>query len=40
VIFEGSAKKLHTLTTGWVPFVKFKVREVMTIVEVNKALPE
>ena len=43
VIFEGSAVKLNTFTGMWVPFIKFKVREVLTIDEVNKAfkaLPE
>ena len=43
VIFEGSAVKLHTLTATWAPFVKFTVKEVLTIDEVNKAfkaLPE
>ncbi len=43
VTFEGGAVELHTLTNMWVPFVKFKVRELMTIEEVNKAtkaLPE
>jgi len=42
-INECSAVDLHTLTTMWVPFVKFQVREIMTINEVNKAtkaLPE
>jgi hypothetical protein len=42
-IFEGSAVDLHTFHTMWSPFVKFKVRELMTIDEVNKAykaLPE
>ena len=42
-IFEGSAVELHTLTTTYVPFVKFTTRELMTIDEVikaTKALPE
>jgi hypothetical protein len=42
-IFEGSAVDLHTFTAMWAPVVKFKVRELMTIDEVNKAykaLPE
>ena len=42
-IFEGNAVNLHTLTSTWVPFVKFTAREVLTIDEVNKAtkaLPE
>jgi hypothetical protein len=36
-IFEGSTVDLHTFNTMWVPFVKFKAREVLTIDEVNKA---
>jgi muconolactone delta-isomerase len=43
VIFEGSAVELQTAVSMWVPFVKFKTREVMTIDEVikaTKALPE
>ena len=43
VIVEGSAVDLHTLTARWVPFVKFKTSELLTIDEVNratKALPE
>jgi len=37
LIFEGSAVNLHTLTTTWVPFVKFTAREVLTVDEANKA---
>lgn len=36
-IFEGSAVDLQTLTAGWVPFAKFKVSELLTIDELNKA---
>jgi hypothetical protein len=36
-IFEGSAVDLHTLTCSWVPFVRFKVSELLTIHELNKA---
>ncbi len=36
-IFEGNAVDLHTRTAGWVPFVKFKVGELLTIEDVNKA---
>jgi len=42
-IFEGSTVDLHTFTTMWAPFAKFKARQVMTAEEVNqatKALPE
>jgi hypothetical protein len=42
-IFEGSAVDLQTFTSMWVPFVKFKVSEFLTIDELNKAtkvLPE
>ncbi len=42
-IIEGSSVELATRTFMWVPFVKFKVRELMTIDEVikaTKALPE
>jgi hypothetical protein len=42
-IFEGNAVDLHTLTSSWVPFVTFKVGELLTIEELNKAtkaLPE
>jgi hypothetical protein len=42
-IFEGSAVELHTLTEQWIPYVKFKVGELLTIDEINeatKALPE
>ena len=42
-VFEGRTIDLHTLTTMWIPFVKFTVREVMAIDAVNKAtkaLPE
>jgi len=42
-IFEGNAVNLHTITATWVPFVKFTVKEVLTIDQVNKstkALPE
>jgi muconolactone delta-isomerase len=37
VIFEGSAVELHTLVSMWVPFAKFKTREVITINEVIKS---
>ncbi len=43
VIFEGSAVELQTQASMWVPFVKFKTRELMTIDDViksTKALPE
>jgi hypothetical protein len=43
VIVEGSAVQLQTIVGMWIPFVKFKARELMTIKEVNKAtkaLPE
>ena len=43
MLFEGSIIDLHTLLAAWVPFVKFKTRELMTIDEVikaTKALPE
>ncbi len=43
VIFEGSPVELHTLVSMWVPFAKFKTRELITIDEVIKsfkALPE
>lgn len=43
VIVEGSAVDLHTITAGWVPFVKFKASELLTIEEVykaTKALPD
>ena len=43
LIVEGSAVNLHTLTGTWVPFIKFTIRELMTIDEVIKAvkaLPE
>ncbi len=36
-IFEGNAVDLHTLTSSWVPFVKFKVGELLTIDQLNKA---
>jgi hypothetical protein len=36
-IFEGSAVDLQTLTSRWVPFVKFKVSELLTIYELKKA---
>ena len=36
-IFEGSAVDLQTLTASWVPFVKFKVSELLTIDELSKA---
>ncbi len=42
-IFEGSAVDLHTITAMWTPFVKFDVREILSVEEVNKAtkaLPE
>jgi hypothetical protein len=42
-IYEGSAVDLQTFTSMWVPFVKFKVSEFLTIDELNKAtkaLPE
>jgi len=42
-IFEGSATDLHTITATWTPFVKFNVREILSVEEVNKAtkaLPE
>jgi hypothetical protein len=42
-IFEGSAVDLHTIAAKWVPFVRFKVKELLTIEEVNnatKALPD
>ena len=37
VIIEGSAVDLATRTFMWVPFVKFKVRELLTIDEVIQA---
>ena len=43
IITEGKAVSLHTIAEGWVPFVKFTTKEIMTIDEVNKAtkaLPE
>jgi hypothetical protein len=41
IIVEGSAVDLQTLTSLWVPMVKFTTtKEVLTINEVNKALPE
>ena len=36
-IFEGNAVDLHTLTSSWVPFATFKVGELLTIDELNKA---
>jgi hypothetical protein len=36
-IFEGSAVELQTFTGRWVPFAKFKVSELLTIEELNKA---
>jgi hypothetical protein len=36
-IFEGSTVDLQIFNAMWVPFVKFKAREVMRIDEVNKA---
>ena len=42
-IFEGSVTDLHIFNTLWVPFVNPKVRQIMTIDEVNRAadaLPE
>jgi len=36
-IFEGSAVDLQTLTSRWVPFIKFKVSEFLTIDQLNKA---
>ena len=43
VIFEGTNVALSTFLNRWVPFVKFKTSEVMTIDEIikaHKALPE
>jgi hypothetical protein len=43
IITEGKAVGLHAITAGWVPYVKFTTKEIMTIDEVNKAtkaLPE
>ena len=43
VIFEGNAVDLHTFTAGWVPYVNFEVKELLTIDEViqaTRALPE
>jgi vacuolar-type H+-ATPase subunit E/Vma4 len=37
IITEGKAVGLHAITAGWVPFVKFTTKEIMTIDEVNKA---
>jgi len=42
-IFEGTKVELSTFNNMWVPFVKFKTRELMTIDEItkaHKALPE
>jgi hypothetical protein len=42
-IFEGSAVELHTFTAQWIPYVKFKVGELLTVDEITegtKALPE
>jgi hypothetical protein len=42
-IFEGSAVEVHTLIARWIPFTKFKVRELMTFDESlrsAKSLPE
>jgi hypothetical protein len=43
IIVEGNVVRLHSITEGWVPFVKFTTKVIMTIDEVNKAtkaLPE
>jgi hypothetical protein len=42
-IFEGNAVDLHTLTSNWVPFVTFKVDELLSIdelIKATKALPD
>ena len=36
-ICECNAVELHTLIAAWVPFVKFKISELLTIEEVSKA---
>jgi hypothetical protein len=36
-IYEGSAVDLRTFTSMWIPFVKSKVSEFLTIDELNKA---
>ena len=36
-IMEGSEVAIHTLTEMWVPFVKFKVRMVLTVEQLNEA---
>jgi hypothetical protein len=43
VMIEGTGVDLQTVTARWIPFIRFKAREVLTIEEVNKAtraLPE
>ena len=42
-IFEGNSVDLVALTAGWVPYAKFKTRELMAVDEVKNAymkLPE
>ena len=36
-IIDGAAEDVHTLTGGWIPFVRFQTNEVLSIEQVMKA---
>ena len=36
-IVDGTAEDVHTLTGGWIPFVRFQTNEVLSIEQVMKA---
>ena len=43
LIFEGSVVELNTYLAAWIPFVKFKVHDTLTVdelIKATKALPD